>query len=138
APHVTGLAALALAHHPDFRGSGQMRSAARVERLFQIIKQSCQPLMLGDQRRTGFGLPDTLRAVGLAAPQGLPITATTAPGLSALMSLPALQALRMGYRDLPTLQAQNAALAMPFGMMSFPIPTSYPQAMNTSIMSSLW
>jgi len=44
----------------------------------------------------------------------------------------------MGYSDLPTLQAQNAALAMPFGMMPFPMPSSYPQAVSTSIMSSLW
>jgi len=54
------------------------------------------------------------------------------------MSLPALKALRMGYRDLPTLQVQNAALAMSFGMMPFPIPSSYPQAVSTGIMSSLW
>jgi subtilisin family serine protease len=138
APHVTGLAALALAHHPDFRGSGQMRSAARVERLFQIIKQSCQPLMLGDQRRTGFGLPDTLRAVGLAAPQGLPTPASTSAGLSALMGIPALQAIHMGYRDLPGLQAQSAALGMPLGLMSFPFSGGYSPSLNTGIMSSLW
>jgi hypothetical protein len=138
APHVTGLAALALAHHPDFRGSGQMRSAARVERLFQIIKQSCQPLMLGDQRRTGFGLPDTLRAVGLAAPQGLPTSASTNAGLSALMGIPAMQAIRMGYRDLPALQAQSAALGMPLGLMSFPFPGGYPPSLNTGMMTSLW
>jgi subtilisin family serine protease len=138
APHVTGLAALALAHHPDFRGSGQMRSAARVERLFQIIKQSCQPLMLGDQRRTGFGLPDTLRAVGLAAPQGLPTPASTSAGLSALLGIPALQAIHMGYRDLPGLQAQSAALGMPLGLMSFPFSGGYSPSLNTGIMSSLW
>ena len=138
APHVTGLAALALAHHPDFRGSGQMRSAARVERLFQIIKQSCQPLMLGDQRRTGFGLPDTLRAVGLAAPQGLPTSASTNAGLSALMGIPAMQAIRMGYRDLPALQAQSAALGMPLGLMSFPFSGGYPPSLNTGMMTSLW
>ena len=137
APHVTGVAALALAHHPDFRGSGQLRSAARVERLFQVIKQSCQPLMLGDQRRTGFGLPDALRAVGLAAPLGLPTAASTTAGLSALIGAPAMQAIRMGYRDLPALQAQSASLGMPLGIMSLPI-SGYTASMNPGMLSSLW
>jgi subtilisin family serine protease len=65
APHITGLAALVLAHHPDFQGSFGTRSAARVERLFQIIKMSSRPVNFGDQTRTGFGLPDVLVAVGL-------------------------------------------------------------------------
>ena len=65
APHVTGLAALILAHHPDFQGGITMRNAERVEHLFQIIKMSCRPIQLGDQRRTGFGLPDVLLALGL-------------------------------------------------------------------------
>ncbi len=71
APHVTGLAALVLAHHPDFRSALRTRSAERVDRLFQIIKMSCQPVMLGDMRRTGFGLPDAPRAVGLPAMAGM-------------------------------------------------------------------
>jgi subtilisin len=66
APHVTGLAALVLAHHPDFQGPYRARNAQRVERLFQILKQSTQPLNLGDPHRTGAGLPDALRALNLA------------------------------------------------------------------------
>ncbi|MEO0319043.1 MAG: hypothetical protein RL404_2720 [Pseudomonadota bacterium] len=73
APHVTGLAALVLAHHPDFRSALRSRSAERVERLFQLIKMSCQPVMLGDPRRTGFGLPDVPRAVGLAPAAGMSV-----------------------------------------------------------------
>ncbi|MCG2583341.1 S8 family serine peptidase [Massilia sp. TS11] len=65
APHVTGLAALVLAHHPDFQGPYKARSAERVERLFQIIKLSARPINVGDPTRTGLGLPDTLAAVGL-------------------------------------------------------------------------
>ncbi|HYD81062.1 MAG TPA: S8 family serine peptidase [Paucimonas sp.] len=65
APHVTGLAALVLAHHPDFQGTYKARSPERVERLFQIIKASCRRLNLGDATRTGFGMPDALVAVGL-------------------------------------------------------------------------
>jgi len=37
-----------------------------VERLFQILKLSAQPVNLGDPRRTGFGLPDVPVALGLA------------------------------------------------------------------------
>lgn len=73
APHITGLAALVLAHHPDFQSAFKVRNAARVERLFQVIKTSAQPINFGDQGRTGFGLPDVLVAVGLQAPMGMPI-----------------------------------------------------------------
>lgn len=66
ASHVTGLAALVLAHHPDFQGPFKARNAARVDRLFQILRASAQPLNLGDPRRTGFGIPDVLVALGLA------------------------------------------------------------------------
>jgi subtilisin len=65
APHITGLAALVLAHHPDFQTAFAARGAARVERLFQIIKSSARPINLGDPARTGFGLPDAPTAVGL-------------------------------------------------------------------------
>ncbi|WP_160146933.1 S8 family serine peptidase [Thermomonospora echinospora] len=67
AAHVTGLAALALAHHGDFRnGLGRQRGAARVDHLFQLIKSTCTPLDLGDPHRTGAGLPDALRLLGPA------------------------------------------------------------------------
>jgi subtilisin family serine protease len=69
-PHITGLAALILAHHPDFqesRSQYRQRSALRVDRLFQILKGSARPLALGDRARTGAGLPDAARAFGLSA-----------------------------------------------------------------------
>jgi hypothetical protein len=71
APHVTGLAALVLAHHPDFQGPYKARNAQRVERLLQIVKQSAQPLHLGDANRVGAGLPDALKALGLMPPAPL-------------------------------------------------------------------
>lgn len=77
ASHVTGLAALVLAHHPDFQGPFKPRNADRVDRLFQILRASAQPVNAGDPRRTGFGIPDVLIALGLA-PQVQPI-----PGLFA-------------------------------------------------------
>jgi subtilisin family serine protease len=64
-PHVAALAALVLAHHPDFRTVFQMRSPARVDRLFDILRASCQPLMFVDPMRVGRGLPDAATAVGL-------------------------------------------------------------------------
>ncbi|MES2295388.1 MAG: S8 family serine peptidase [Pseudomonadota bacterium] len=70
APHITGLAALVLAHHPDFQGAFKGRGPERVERLFQIIKMSARPVNVGDASRTGFGLPDVLVAVGLQAQPG--------------------------------------------------------------------
>jgi subtilisin len=66
AAHVAGVAALVLAHHPDFQGPFRARTADRVERLFQILRASAQPIQFGDPRRTGFGLPDVLVALGLA------------------------------------------------------------------------
>ena len=72
APHVTGLAALVLAHHPDFQAQGayRNRSAERVERLFQIIRSSARRVSLGDQSYTGFGMPDVLTALGVQAQAG--------------------------------------------------------------------
>jgi subtilisin family serine protease len=65
APHITGMAALVLAHHPDFKAGFQTRDARRVERLFDIIKQTATPLSLGDATRTGAGLPNLPKALGL-------------------------------------------------------------------------
>jgi len=65
APHVTGLAALVLAHHPDFQGAFKARGPERVERLFQIIRLSARRINIGDVSRTGYGLPDVMIALGL-------------------------------------------------------------------------
>lgn len=65
APHITGLAALILAHHPDFKRTYSARNEKRVERLFQIIRESCQPLELRNPYRMGFGLPDARKALKL-------------------------------------------------------------------------
>ena len=70
APHVTGLAALILAHHPAFQGQGRIRSAERVERLFQTIRMSARRVSLADPSRIGYGMPDALVALGLAVAPG--------------------------------------------------------------------
>jgi subtilisin len=91
-PHVTGLAALVLAHHPLFQGRTN-RTADRVAQLFQTLVQSAVP-MVGDPQRNGAGMPLATRALapilaaggaaGTTAPQQPPTTsagsgATVAP-----------------------------------------------------------
>jgi subtilisin len=63
AAHVTALAALILAHHGDFNGGFVRRDFQRVERLFQILKDTAQPI--GHPWQTGAGLPDAARALGV-------------------------------------------------------------------------
>jgi subtilisin len=63
AAHVTALAALILAHHSDFKGGFAKRDFQRVERLFQILKDTAQPI--GHPWQTGAGLPDAARALGV-------------------------------------------------------------------------
>jgi len=84
-PHVTGLAALVLAHHPDFKGAFNARDARRVERLFQILKETSTPLQFGDPNRSGAGLPNAMRALGLEA--SLASSPTADPSLDVLRRL---------------------------------------------------
>jgi subtilisin family serine protease len=87
APHITGLAALILAHHPDFRTVYRERNADRVDRLFQIIRMSARRVNVGDASRTGFGLPDVLVAVGLQSMAGVAAAAAVAPQSAAIGGL---------------------------------------------------
>ena len=70
AAHVAGLAALVLAHHPDFNSNNSHvpRGTQRPDRLFEILKASALPFRIGDAFHTGFGLPDGPRALNHAAP----------------------------------------------------------------------
>jgi hypothetical protein len=57
APHVTGFAALLLAHHPMFKnGPPSQRGVQRVAGLYNLIKTSCAPYNFGPGR-TGAGVP---------------------------------------------------------------------------------
>ena len=83
-PHIAGLAALVLAHHPDFeRPELRLRTAARVDRLFEILKASATPLAFGDPQRSGAGLPDAVRALGLDAGEPGAAVTTEAPSQAA-------------------------------------------------------
>jgi len=88
AAHVTALAALILAHHGDFRGSFGRRDFQRVERLFQILKDTAQPI--GHPWQTGAGLPDAARALGLRSqqwPLATPVDARLAEMRNAIRQL---------------------------------------------------
>ncbi len=86
-PHITGLAALVIAHHPDFKGEFALRDGRRVERLFQILKDTAIPLNLGDAARTGAGLPSAPRALNLSQ-------LAPAPVVGALADARSVEALR--------------------------------------------
>jgi hypothetical protein len=86
--HVTALAALILAHHSDFKGGFARRDFQRVERLFQILKGTAQPI--GHPWLTGAGLPDAARALGVrsaAKPIGATLNAELAQMHSAIRQL---------------------------------------------------
>ena len=76
APHVTGLAALYLAHHPIFKGPLRERNTQRVAALFNMIKSSTSPYQFGVER-TGAGVP-TLHGLiqAIMAAEQQPVAAT--------------------------------------------------------------
>ena len=61
--------------------------------------------MVGDQRRTGFGLPDVLRAVGLAPAHPTPLLGTAVS--SQALSPQVMQVLRSLYREPPRMMPQT-------------------------------
>jgi hypothetical protein len=110
APHVTGLAALILAHHDDFKNAYKARSAARVERLFDIIRASAQAVGIADRSRVGAGMPDAVRALNLQ-----PAVATAGAGIGAMSSdemLRQLMAAMQGLGPMPVVTAPMALNAL--------------------------
>jgi hypothetical protein len=71
AAHVAALAALILADHRDFKDSFAAKDFRRVERLFQILKDTAQPI--AHPWQTGAGLPDAGRALGIWSEQRAPV-----------------------------------------------------------------
>jgi subtilisin family serine protease len=65
ASHITGLAALTLAHHDALRIQPQPRSSARVDHVHTMLRTSCRPVPGIDPTRIGAGLPDAPAALGL-------------------------------------------------------------------------
>ncbi|WIM94922.1 S8 family serine peptidase [Actinoplanes oblitus] len=75
APHVTGLAALLLAHHPVFRQTFAARGPARVAGLFSMIRSLCAPYGFGPTR-VGAGMPTLATVASQLVPAGQPDSAT--------------------------------------------------------------
>ncbi|MEU4096632.1 S8 family serine peptidase [Streptomyces sp. NPDC026673] len=68
AAHLTGLAALVLAHHDQLRATPHPRTAARTDHLMALLRGASRPLPVTEPLRVGAGLPDAPTALGLAAP----------------------------------------------------------------------
>ena len=120
-PHVTGLAALILAHHPALRQAA--RDGNRVATLFQVLKASALPIVQ-DPLRGGFGLPRAHAALASALPAGSavavggapPAPASGVPRAVAAAQPPALMPPAIS----PALLAQlnlNAALGNPYAQL---------------------
>jgi hypothetical protein len=71
AAHVAALSALILADHSDFKGGFAAKDFRRVERLFQILKDTAQPI--GHPWQTGAGLPDASLALGIWSERRPPV-----------------------------------------------------------------
>lgn len=117
-PHVTGLAALILAHHEDFKSSYSARNEARVDRLFEIIKASAEALDLGDPLRTGAGIPNAVNAfaqVAATAPARAAASAVAAasPGLAHLGQLVEAASLKTATNPPPDAGLPVPAAAQP-------------------------
>ena len=68
AAHITGLAAVLLAHHAHLRLRPQPRTAARVSHLHTLLRTACRPVPAAGSSRTGAGLPDAPAALGVPGP----------------------------------------------------------------------
>jgi hypothetical protein len=94
-PHVTGMGALLLAHHPLLRDGARARGEQRVAQLFALLANA-GVRYLGDPTREGAGLPD-LQGAGLAGmaqvanlqPAGAPIGPSLGAGNRGLLSFEA-------------------------------------------------
>jgi len=90
-PHITGMGALLLAHHPLLRDGQLARNEQRVAQLFALLASSCMRF-LGDQTREGAGLPDLQRVAGLA-PQAAGTVQTASAGPLGVVSPATVQQL---------------------------------------------
>jgi subtilisin family serine protease len=111
AAHVAAIAALVLAHHPDFQPAPgrppASRNANRVHRLLQLILASCRPLPQLGWHRSGAGIPDAAAAVGMA-PWGsysTPSSTAAQPAAGAAASSRGTPEGRFSQEDLDPLEA---------------------------------
>ncbi|MFE0654096.1 S8 family serine peptidase [Streptomyces sp. NPDC059534] len=64
AAHVTGLAALLLAHHDHLRTQNIPKTPARADRLLALLRSACRPVPGTDPLRLGTGIADAPTALG--------------------------------------------------------------------------
>ncbi|MFD7446511.1 S8 family serine peptidase [Streptomyces sp. NPDC059909] len=67
AAHITGLAALLLAHHDHLRTQAVPRTPARADYLHTLLRTACRPVPGADPARMGAGLADAPTALGTPA-----------------------------------------------------------------------
>jgi hypothetical protein len=65
AAHLTGLAALLLAHHDHLRTAPHPRTPARANHLMTLLRAASRPVPGADLTRQGAGLPDVPTALGV-------------------------------------------------------------------------
>jgi subtilisin len=123
-PHVTGIAALLLAHHPVFQDALRIRNQQRVAGLFHLIRSMCVPYGLGTAR-TGAGLP-RLHGLELVLQSGAePSAGRSAAGgngrAAATMSGPSPVGAGMAFG--PPLATLAAAFGAPLGPPALPLQT---------------
>jgi subtilisin family serine protease len=85
-PHVTGMGALLLAHHPLLRDANLPRGEQRVAQLFTILANA-GVRFLGDPTREGAGVPD-LQMAGLAGVAQAAAQPAVAPQAAAPFGVP--------------------------------------------------
>jgi hypothetical protein len=88
AAHITGLAAVLLAHHDHLRARPYPRTATRVGYLHTLLRTACQPVTGADPARTGAGLADAPTALGLSGPIIDTAAQPSQPGQLYLAGLP--------------------------------------------------
>ncbi len=120
APHVTGLAALLLAHHPLFQGPLRNRSQQRVAALFSMIRSLCVPYGFGAER-VGAGLPRLHGLEQLLQPEPQPGGATTVShGNGQTTAPPTAASPGIAFRTMGGVTDPMAATVAPiFGMSGF-------------------
>lgn len=117
APHITGIAALLLAHHPLFKTQYQTRGPQRVAALFHLIRSLCVPYSFGFGR-TGAGLP-TLGPVIAALQSMISVNTVSAPQMKPIHDV--------GYASAALQEASSAATGQRV------VPMNPPQGIQPTI-----
>ena len=121
-PHITGMGALLLAHHPTFRDGNRVRNEQRVAQLFSLLA-SAGVRMLGDPTREGVGVPDLQRVAGLgAAPRPTDTVQTASAPMGGILGNSAGQLGNFAPASVqfppPAFQGSQAGQFLPMGQFS--------------------